>query len=152
MSSEHTTPDSTEYAIEVNGLSKCYQIYDKPSDRLKQMLMRGRKQYYKEFWALKDVSFKIKKGGPRKTIPGAFLINEGKTVMIRVPGTTMGSRSKYAGTKHAQQIKALQTIDVPQMFNTKRINAKVLRFIEDKFPAIFANEARFYTERFKAGK
>jgi lipopolysaccharide transport system ATP-binding protein len=62
MSSEHTTSDSTEYAIEVNGLSKCYQIYDKPSDRLKQMLMRGRKQYYKEFWALKDVSFKIKKG------------------------------------------------------------------------------------------
>lgn len=62
MSSEHTTPDTTDYAIEVNGLSKCYQIYDKPSDRLKQMLMRGRKQYYKEFWALKDVSFKIKKG------------------------------------------------------------------------------------------
>ena len=62
MSSEHTTPDTTEYAIEVNGLSKCYQIYDKPSDRLKQMLVRGRKQYYKEFWALKDVSFKIKKG------------------------------------------------------------------------------------------
>jgi lipopolysaccharide transport system ATP-binding protein len=62
MSSDHTNPDSTEYAIEVNGLGKCYQIYDKPSDRLKQMLMRGRKQYYKEFWALKDVSFKIKKG------------------------------------------------------------------------------------------
>lgn len=62
MSSENTTPDTSEYAIEVNGLSKCYQIYDKPSDRLKQMLMRGRKQYYKEFWALKDVSFKIKKG------------------------------------------------------------------------------------------
>ena len=59
MSSENT---SAEYAIEVNGLGKCYQIYDKPSDRLKQMLVRGRKQYYKEFWALKDVSFKIKKG------------------------------------------------------------------------------------------
>jgi lipopolysaccharide transport system ATP-binding protein len=59
MSSETT---ATEYAIEVNGLGKCYQIYDKPSDRLKQMLVRGRKQYYKEFWALKDVSFKIKKG------------------------------------------------------------------------------------------
>jgi lipopolysaccharide transport system ATP-binding protein len=62
MSSENTTPDTTEYAIEVEALSKCYQIYDKPSDRLKQMLVRGRKQYYKEFWALKDVSFKIKKG------------------------------------------------------------------------------------------
>lgn len=53
---------SSEFAIEVNELGKCYQIYDKPSDRLKQMLMRGRKLYYKEFWALKDVSFKIKKG------------------------------------------------------------------------------------------
>jgi lipopolysaccharide transport system ATP-binding protein len=66
MSSEHPTDpitdSSDDYAIEVSGLSKCYQIYDKPSDRLKQMLMRGRKQYYKEFWALKDVSFKIKKG------------------------------------------------------------------------------------------
>ncbi|MDP2416909.1 MAG: ABC transporter ATP-binding protein [Hydrogenophaga sp.] len=53
---------SFEYAIEVKSLSKCYQIYDKPSDRLKQMLLRGRRQYYKEFWALNDVSFKIKKG------------------------------------------------------------------------------------------
>ena len=58
MSSEQ----SSEYVIEVNGLGKCYQIYNKPSDRLKQMLMCGRKQYYKEFWALKDVSFNIKKG------------------------------------------------------------------------------------------
>lgn len=53
---------SSEYAIEVTSLSKCYEIYDKPRDRLKQMLMRGSKQYYKEFWALKDVSFSIKKG------------------------------------------------------------------------------------------
>lgn len=56
------TPDTTGYAIEVKNLSKCYQIYDNPSDRLKQMLVRGRRQYYKEFWALKDVSFKIKRG------------------------------------------------------------------------------------------
>jgi lipopolysaccharide transport system ATP-binding protein len=58
MSSEQTTP----YAIEVSGLGKSYQIYDRPGDRLKQMLWRGRRQFYKEFWALKDVSFKIKKG------------------------------------------------------------------------------------------
>lgn len=62
MSSEHTAPATIEYAIEVHDLSKCYQIYDKPSNRLKQMLMRGRKKYYKEFWALRDVSFKVKKG------------------------------------------------------------------------------------------
>jgi lipopolysaccharide transport system ATP-binding protein len=52
----------SENVIEVSHLSKCYQIYDKPSDRLKQMLLRGRKNYYREFWALKDISFNIQKG------------------------------------------------------------------------------------------
>ena len=52
----------SDIAIKVENLSKCYQIYDKPQDRLLQMLARGRKQYFKEFWALKDVSFEIKKG------------------------------------------------------------------------------------------
>jgi lipopolysaccharide transport system ATP-binding protein len=53
---------SSEVAIKVEGLSKCYHIYDKPRDRLMQMLMRGRKRYFREFWALHDVSFEIKKG------------------------------------------------------------------------------------------
>ena len=53
---------SSEIAIKVDHLSKCYHIYDKPSDRLLQMFTRSRKQYYREFWALKDVSFEIKKG------------------------------------------------------------------------------------------
>ncbi len=53
---------SSDFAIQVDHLSKCYQIYDKPSDRLKQTLMRGHKNYYREFWALKDISFNIKKG------------------------------------------------------------------------------------------
>ncbi len=51
-----------DIAIKLENLSKCYQIYDRPQDRLLQMLVRGRKQYYREFWALKDVSFEIKKG------------------------------------------------------------------------------------------
>ncbi|MDO8940091.1 MAG: ABC transporter ATP-binding protein [Methylicorpusculum sp.] len=53
---------AADIAIKVENLSKCYQIYDRPQDRLLQMLVRGRKQYFKEFWALKDVSFEIKKG------------------------------------------------------------------------------------------
>lgn len=53
---------TAEIAIKVENLSKCYQIYDKPRDRLLQMLMRGRKQYFREFWALKGVTFEIKKG------------------------------------------------------------------------------------------
>ena len=56
---------SSNVAIRVNGLSKCYQIYDTPRDRLKQFIVpkirqtvgRDSKNYYREFWALKDVSF-----------------------------------------------------------------------------------------------
>jgi lipopolysaccharide transport system ATP-binding protein len=60
---------SSEVAIKVEGLRKCFQIYDQPRDRLKQFvlprmqqLISSRpKQYYREFWALKDVSFEVKK-------------------------------------------------------------------------------------------
>ena len=62
---------SNNVAINVNNLSKCYQIYDTPRDRLKQFIVpslqrlaRGQnpRQYFREFWALKDVSFEVRKG------------------------------------------------------------------------------------------
>jgi lipopolysaccharide transport system ATP-binding protein len=53
---------SSEVLIKVERLSKCYQIYGKPRDRLLQMLMRGRRQYFQEFWALRDISFEIRRG------------------------------------------------------------------------------------------
>lgn len=49
-------------AIKVDGLSKCYHIYEKPRDRLLQMVMRGGRKYYAEFWALKNVSFEVNVG------------------------------------------------------------------------------------------
>ena len=56
------TPMSSEPAIRVKNLSKCYQLYAQPSDRLKQFLWRGRRQYFREFWALRDASFEVAKG------------------------------------------------------------------------------------------
>ncbi|MFZ7110517.1 MAG: ABC transporter ATP-binding protein [Desulfatiglandales bacterium] len=49
-------------ALSSDRLGKCYQIYDRPIDRLKQSLWRGRKRFCRDFWALKDVSFEIKRG------------------------------------------------------------------------------------------
>jgi len=49
-------------AIRVQNLSKCYQLYAQPHDRLKQFLWRGRRQYFREFWALRDVNFEVAKG------------------------------------------------------------------------------------------
>lgn len=85
----------------------------------------------------KGVTLKIKVGGGRKLIPGAFIANEGRTVFKRV------------GQKRLP-IKALQTIDVAQMFNTTRINRRVIDFIQARFPEIFEREARYYTERFNS--
>jgi lipopolysaccharide transport system ATP-binding protein len=48
--------------IAVENISKCYQIYNKPRDRLVQMFYGKRKQFFKEFWAVKDVSFTINRG------------------------------------------------------------------------------------------
>jgi len=62
---------SEELALTVDNLSKCYHIYEKPVDHLKQMVSSclGKtlsktkpKRYFTEHWALNDVSFSIKKG------------------------------------------------------------------------------------------
>ncbi|MBL8383582.1 MAG: ATP-binding cassette domain-containing protein [Burkholderiales bacterium] len=53
---------SAELSIRVADLGKCYQIYDRPRDRLMQMLVRGRRRYYREFWALSGVSLDVPKG------------------------------------------------------------------------------------------
>lgn len=53
---------SSDPIITLQKVSKCYRIFDQPKDRLMQALWSGKKQYYREFWALKDVSFQVKKG------------------------------------------------------------------------------------------
>jgi len=53
---------SSDVAIRIKDLGKCYQIYNSPRDRLLQMLVRGRKQLYREFWALQDISLELKQG------------------------------------------------------------------------------------------
>lgn len=64
------TSASNEVAIRVNQLGKCFNIFDNPRDRLKQFIAprvqrligTTQRQYFREFWALRDISFEIKKG------------------------------------------------------------------------------------------
>ncbi|MGZ8548524.1 MAG: hypothetical protein ACXW33_07945 [Sulfuricurvum sp.] len=49
-------------AISVKHLTKTCKLYDKPIDRLKESLHPLKKQYHREFYALNDVSFEIKRG------------------------------------------------------------------------------------------
>lgn len=52
----------SEVAIQVSHVSKLYKLYDKPMDRLKESLGLTREKKYKEHYALKDLSFEVKKG------------------------------------------------------------------------------------------
>jgi homopolymeric O-antigen transport system ATP-binding protein len=49
-------------AITIRGASKCYPIYRRPSDRLKELLTLNRRSYHRDFWALRDISLEIEKG------------------------------------------------------------------------------------------
>src|SRR5690606_38607842 len=43
-------------------LTKVYQIYEKPTDRLKQFFSFDKRNYYREFNALHDINFEVKQG------------------------------------------------------------------------------------------
>lgn len=49
-------------AVELEGLGKCYRIYKNPKDRLKQAIWGERRQFYREFWALRDMSLTVARG------------------------------------------------------------------------------------------
>src|SRR6476661_6598801 len=48
--------------IKVDSISKLYRIYERPSDRLKEILLRGRRKLHRDFWALKDISLEVRTG------------------------------------------------------------------------------------------
>jgi ABC-type polysaccharide/polyol phosphate transport system ATPase subunit len=48
--------------ISVQNVSKLYRIYEKPSGRLKEILLRGRRKYHRDFWALQDITLEVKTG------------------------------------------------------------------------------------------
>ena len=68
-------------ALKVSHLTKVYKLYDKPVDRLKESLHPLKKKYHKEFYALNDVSFEIKKG---ETVGIIGKNGAGKSTLLKI--------------------------------------------------------------------
>jgi len=86
---------SSEVAIRVENIGKCYHVYGCPRDRLLQM-MRANKQYYKEFWALRGVSFEIRKG---ETVGIIGRNGSGKSTLLQLVCGTLSPTEGSVETK-----------------------------------------------------
>ena len=71
----------SDVAIKVEGLTKIYRLYDDPVDRLKESLHPFRKKYHRDFYALNDVSFEIKKG---ETVGIIGKNGAGKSTLLKI--------------------------------------------------------------------
>jgi len=108
------------------------QIKGKETKRLRVQVAPGQ-------WRMMDVlvggggSVLISRKGGRKLIKGAFIGNQGRTVFIR--------------TGNGRQIKAVETIDIPSMFNTRRINEAVVRKIRTELAVEVDRAIKFHLSK-----
>lgn len=70
-----------EYAIQVQNVKKIYKLYDKPIDRLKESLSLTHKSYHRDFFALDDISFDVKKG---ETVGIIGTNGSGKSTILKI--------------------------------------------------------------------
>ncbi|MGQ5711026.1 ABC transporter ATP-binding protein [Desulforudis sp. DRI-14] len=142
---------SDDIAIRVNNLSKCYLIYDRPQDRLRQSIIprlqrlvgRQPKNYFREFWALRDVSFEVKKG---ETVGIIGRNGSGKSTLLQI---ICGTLTPTSGTVETSgRIAAL--LELGSGFNPEftgrenvYMNGAVLGLSKEEIDARFDDIAAF---------
>lgn len=101
---------SDDLVIDVRNVSKRYEIYAKPADRLKQMLASGVRRvlpggevrYFREFWALHDISLHVRRG---ECVAVIGRNGSGKSTLLQIIAGTVSPTSGSASV--AGRIAAL---------------------------------------------
>lgn len=70
-----------EVAIKIDNISKIYKLYNKTTDRLKESLSITKKKYYKEHYALQNISFNVNKG---ETVGIIGTNGAGKSTLLKI--------------------------------------------------------------------
>lgn len=131
-----------EYAIEVNHLTKIYKLYKKPSDRMKEAFSITNKTYHKDFYALKDVNFKVKRG---EALGIVGKNGSGKSTILKI--ITGVLQPSIGGVKIEGRIAALLELGAGfngeySGFENIYLNGTIMGFtraeIEKKMPEIIA--------------
>jgi len=140
-----------EIAIRVSNLSKCYEIYATPHDRLKQFVFprvqryfRGtQKKYFREFWALKNVSFEVRKG---EAVGVIGRNGAGKSTLLQmICGTLSPTSGMVAVDGLVAALLELGSGFSPEFTGRENVylNASVLGFTQEKTDARFDEIAAF---------
>lgn len=95
---------SDNIAVSVQNLSKCFQIYNHPEDRLKQSIIPRLRQffelpakvYYHEFWALRNINLQIKRG---ETVGIVGRNGSGKSTLLQLICNTLTPTAGVVQTK-----------------------------------------------------
>lgn len=72
---------SSDYLLTVENIGKCYHLYSKPVNRLYQMVLGRFKNFYKEFWALRNITFSVRKG---ETVGIIGKNGSGKSTLLQI--------------------------------------------------------------------
>ena len=138
-------------AIQVDHLSKCFHIYDTPRDRLKQFVLprlqnaiyRAKKNYFREFWALRNVSFEVNKG---ETVGIIGRNGSGKSTLLQIVcGTLSPTGGSVATTGRVAALLELGAGFNPEFTGRENVymNGAVLGLTEAEISARFPEISAF---------
>ncbi|MFT5603783.1 MAG: lipopolysaccharide transport system ATP-binding protein [Paracoccaceae bacterium] len=142
---------SSDVAITIDGIGKCYQMYGNPRDRLKQfivprlnkLIFRPAVQYYKEFWALRDITFAITKG---ETIGVIGRNGSGKSTLLQILcGTLTPTTGSYIANGKIAALLELGSGFNPEFTGRENVfmNASLLGLSERRIKEKFADIVNF---------